>query len=159
MGIHDDGQNHREKRLVHWNFALKTAICDIDVNNIELDGPVMLEMPGGEEVEFGVIVSFAYKLVSVEERPDGELAVAMTRLETMLGDVAIAKHSNYKRYKHLIGSKPVHQFVTDRDVAVIARQRAGQDRFWNPRGECHTGPRPERIRLRPAPWAVGYQHA
>ena len=39
--------------------------------------------------EFGVIVYFSYKL---KENPTKELIVATTRIETMLGDVAVAVH-------------------------------------------------------------------
>jgi valyl-tRNA synthetase len=39
-------------------------------------------------VEFGVLTSFAYPL----EGGDGEIVVATTRPETMLGDTAVAVH-------------------------------------------------------------------
>ena len=41
-----------------------------------------------DKVEFGVIVSFAYKVEGSNE----EIVVATTRLETMLGDTAVAVH-------------------------------------------------------------------
>lgn len=46
-----------------------------------------------------MLISFAYPLAD----DGGELMVATTRLETMLGDVAIAVHPEDLRYKHLIG--------------------------------------------------------
>ena len=39
-----------------------------------------------------------------------EIVVATTRLETMLGDTAIAVHPEDERYKHLIGSQAKHPF-------------------------------------------------
>lgn len=40
----------------------------------------------------------------------GEIVVATTRVETMLGDTAIAVHSKDKRYSHLHGKNAVHPF-------------------------------------------------
>jgi len=46
--------------------------------------------------------------------------VATTRLETMLGDVAVAVHPDDPRYKDLIGKKLEHPFCPDRDIEIIA---------------------------------------
>jgi valyl-tRNA synthetase len=48
-------------------------------------------------VEFGVLHKFAYPVVD----PSGidELVVATTRIETMLGDCAVAIHPDDTRYK------------------------------------------------------------
>jgi len=45
--------------------------------------------------------------------------VATTRLETMLGDVAVAVNSKDPRYKHLHGKLLVHPFLPNRVVRVI----------------------------------------
>jgi len=53
-----------------------------------------IKVPGyAEEVEFGVLTSFAYKL----EEEDEEIVVATTRPETMLGDKAVAVHPEDSR--------------------------------------------------------------
>ena len=53
-------------------------------------------MPGyDKKIEFGVLVSFAYPVEGTEER----LVVATTRIETMLGDTAVAVHPDDQRYK------------------------------------------------------------
>jgi len=57
-------------------------------------------------VQFGVLVSFAYPL----EEGLGEIIVATTRIETMLGDTAIAVHPQDGRYKHLHGKYALHPF-------------------------------------------------
>ena len=55
-----------------------------------------IKVPGyQEEVEFGVLTSFAYKL---EGSNIEEVVVATTRPETMLGDTAVAVHPDDKRY-------------------------------------------------------------
>ena len=52
------------------------------------------KVPGHEKmVEFGVLHSFAYKFLPLaghEQEPPEEIVVSTTRLETMLGDVAVA---------------------------------------------------------------------
>ena len=48
----------------------------------------------------GVLAEFAYP---IEGSSGEELVVATTRIETMLGDVAVAVHPDDPRYKHLIG--------------------------------------------------------
>jgi len=47
------------------------------------------------------------------------IEVATTRLETMLGDVAVAVHPDDPRYKHLHGKELEHPFIKDRKIIVI----------------------------------------
>lgn len=68
----------------------------------------MRKVPGYEKpVEFGVLTSFAYPL---EEKDLGEIVVATTRVETMLGDTAIAVHPDDERYRRLHGKFAIHPF-------------------------------------------------
>lgn len=60
--LHDRGLVYRGERLVNWCPALGSAISDVEVDRRELDGPALVALPGGEEVELGVIHDFAYKL-------------------------------------------------------------------------------------------------
>ena len=63
---------------------------------MEIDGRTFLKVPGYEEkVEFGVLVHFAYPVIGT----DREIVVATTRIETMLGDTAVAVHPEDDRYK------------------------------------------------------------
>lgn len=67
----------------------------------------LLKVPGYEDpVEFGVLTSFAYPL----EEGLGEIVMATTRVETMLGDTAVAVHPNDGRYSHLHGKYVIHPF-------------------------------------------------
>lgn len=45
--------------------------------------------------------------------------VATTRLETMLGDVAVAVNSKDPRYTDLIGKELIHPFIPSREIKVI----------------------------------------
>ena len=56
-------------------------------------------------VEFGVLHDFAYKVDGDESQ---ELVVSTTRIETMLGDEAVAIHPDDPRYKHLHGRHVIH---------------------------------------------------
>jgi len=49
-----------------------------------------MSVPGHDgKYDFGLMTSFAYKVKDSDE----ELVIATTRIETMLGDVAVAVHS------------------------------------------------------------------
>lgn len=77
----------------------------------ELAGRTLLPVPGyPEKVEFGVLISFAYPV----ENSDEQIVVATTRIETMLGDVAIAVHPEDERYFHLHGKFCKHPFLNRR---------------------------------------------
>lgn len=113
--LHEDGSIYRSSRLVNWSCTLRSAISDIEVDKIEIPGRTFLSIPGYEEkVEFGVLVTFAYKV----EGSDEEIVVATTRIETMLGDTAIAVHPNDSRYTHLHGKFVVHPFA-DRKIPIV----------------------------------------
>uniref|UniRef100_F1KZF2 valine--tRNA ligase n=1 Tax=Ascaris suum TaxID=6253 RepID=F1KZF2_ASCSU len=116
VDMHDKGVIYRSNRLVNWSCTLRSAISDIEVDKIELNGRTLLSVPGHpKKVEFGVLVSFAYPV----EGSDEEVVVATTRVETMLGDTAIAVHPDDDRYHHLIGKFCKHPFV-DRRLPIVA---------------------------------------
>ncbi|MPC09117.1 Valine--tRNA ligase [Portunus trituberculatus] len=113
--MHEDGTIYRSNRLVNWSCTLKSAISDIEVEKKELPGRTELPVPGyTEKVEFGVLVNFAYQVEGSEDR----VVVATTRIETMLGDTAVAVNPKDERYKHLHGKTLVHPF-TDRRLPVV----------------------------------------
>lgn len=99
--MYDDGLIYRAERLVNWSPVLKTAISDIEVSYADVEGE---------------LVSFRYGSLD-DDAP--HIVVATTRLETMLGDTAIAVHPDDERYAHLIGTQLDHPFV-DRRIPVIA---------------------------------------
>lgn len=113
--LHEAGSIYRSSRLVNWSCTLRSAISDIEVDKVELPGRTFLAIPGYEEkVEFGVLIKFAYKV----ENSGEEIIVATTRIETMLGDTAVAVHPQDERYKHLHGKFVVHPFC-DRRLPIV----------------------------------------
>lgn len=85
------------------------------VRQIDLKEETMLKVPGyADLVEFGVLIYFAYPLENLVD----EIVVATSRVETMLGDTAIAVHPEDERYAHLHGMYAVHPFI-DRRLKII----------------------------------------
>lgn len=113
--LHDQGLIYRCCRLINWSCTLRSAISDIEVDKKELPGRTLLPVPGyKDKVEFGVLVSFAYQVVD----SDKEVVVATTRIETMLGDTAVAVHPEDPRYFDLLGKSVVHPFC-DRIIPIV----------------------------------------
>ncbi|XP_075770264.1 valine--tRNA ligase, mitochondrial isoform X3 [Pelodiscus sinensis] len=114
--LHEDGLVYRERRLVNWSCALRSAISDVEVETRQLRGRTLLPVPGcPAPVPFGLMVTFAYKVDGPE---DEEVSVATTRPETMLGDVAVAVHPDDPRFRHLYGKQLRHPF-TGRLLPII----------------------------------------
>ena len=99
--LFDAGLIYRAERLVNWSPVLETAISDLEVKYEDIEGE---------------LVSFRYGSMNDDEP---HLVVATTRLETMLGDTAIAVHPDDDRYRHLVGTTLPHPFL-DREVLVVA---------------------------------------
>ena len=97
----DDGLIYQAERLVNWSPVLQTAISDIEVSYADVEGE---------------LVSFRYGSLD-DTQP--HIVVATTRLETMLGDTAIAVHPDDERYAHLVGTELPHPFL-DRTIPVVA---------------------------------------
>jgi valyl-tRNA synthetase len=114
--LHEEGLIYRSNRLVNWCTQLNTALSNLEVDNKELTGRTLLDVPGYErKVEFGVLTHFKYPIEGTEDF----IEVATTRPETMLGDTAIAVNPKDERYKHLVGKKAKHPFV-ERSIPIIA---------------------------------------
>jgi valyl-tRNA synthetase len=99
--LHEEGLIYREKKLINWCPDCRTALSDLEVTY--------------EDAHQGELWSFAYPLSD----GSGEVVVATTRPETMLGDTAIAVHPEDERYRPLIGKRVVHPLV-DRELPIIA---------------------------------------
>ncbi|KAJ2814802.1 valine--tRNA ligase, partial [Coemansia sp. 'formosensis'] len=98
----NDGIIYRSSRLVNWCHHVNTSLSNLEVENLELTGSTTLSIPG----------------YPAKEDSDERIIVATTRIETMLGDTAIAVHPDDGRYKHLHGKFVRHTFV-DRRIPSI----------------------------------------
>uniref|UniRef100_A0A8C7M6Z3 valine--tRNA ligase n=1 Tax=Oncorhynchus mykiss TaxID=8022 RepID=A0A8C7M6Z3_ONCMY len=102
--LHEDGVIYRSKRLVNWSCTLNSPISDIEVDKKELTGRTLLQ---GQS---GVWMFLSIMLI--------EVIVATTRIETMLGDSAVAVHPADPRYQHLKGKVVLHPFC-DRMMPIV----------------------------------------
>jgi valyl-tRNA synthetase len=98
--LYEEGLIYRGPRLVNWDPVLQTAISDLEVVNTD---------------EQGHLWSIRYPRVDGQ----GDVVVATTRPETLLGDVCVAVHPDDERYRDLVG-KEVYLPLTDRTIPVIA---------------------------------------
>lgn len=117
--MYEKGLIYRSTRLVNWCCHLNTALSDQEVDHMDLTGPTMLKVPGhdpNKTYEFGALTEFAYKIKGMDKK----LVVATTRLETMLGDVAVAVHPEDPRYADIVGKELEHPFYPDRKVVVVS---------------------------------------
>ncbi|KAL2131996.1 hypothetical protein VTI74DRAFT_4328 [Chaetomium olivicolor] len=113
--LHDEGYIYRSSRLVNWCTHLRTALSSLEVENKEISGRTMLDVPGYDrKVEFGVLTYFKYPI----DGTDLTIEVATTRPETMLGDSGIAVSPGDTRYTHLVGKFARHPF-TDRLLPIV----------------------------------------
>ena len=98
--LYEQGLIYRGKRLVNWDPVLGTAVSDLEVVSTE---------------EQGSLWHIRYPLSD----GSGQLIVATTRPETLLGDVAVMVHPDDERYRHLIG-KTVDLPLCERSIPIIA---------------------------------------
>jgi valyl-tRNA synthetase len=101
--LFEEGLIYRDTRLIHWDCEARTVLSNLEVEN---------EKANGELFEF------AYRVEGAPGEDAGEIVVATTRPETMLGDTAVAVHPDDPRYTHLHGKFVTHPFV-DRRIPII----------------------------------------
>ncbi|MEJ7647841.1 MAG: valine--tRNA ligase [Nakamurella sp.] len=101
--LFDDGLIYRAERITNWCPGCLTAISDIEVDHTDDEGE---------------LVSIRYDGVT-EDGKGFSVVVATTRVETMLGDTAVAVHPDDERYASLVGLTVRVPFV-DRDIPIVA---------------------------------------
>lgn len=96
----DDNLVYRGERIVNYCTEHQTSFADIEVEH---------------KNEKGKLWKIAYPTLD----KIGEIIVATTRPETMLGDVAVAVHPDDERYKKLVGTRILLPIV-DKEIPIIA---------------------------------------
>jgi valyl-tRNA synthetase len=100
--LYDDGLIYRDKRITHWCPGCMTALSDIEVDYHD---------------DAGELVSLRY---DSSDPADGfSIVVATTRVETMLGDTAVAVHPDDERYAALVG-KTLTLPLVGREIPIVA---------------------------------------
>jgi valyl-tRNA synthetase len=108
VALYREGLIYKDKRLVNWDPKLKTAISDLEVQQVETKGSLW-------HIKYPI------------EGSDEFITVATTRPETMLGDVAVAVHPENERLKHLIGKTAVLPLV-GRRIPIIGDDYADPEK-------------------------------
>src|SRR5690606_29578301 len=91
---------YRGEYIINWDPKAKTALSDIEVIHKDIEG---------------AFYHMTYPLTD----GSGEVEIATTRPETMLGDTAVAVHPDDERYQGLIG-KTVTLPLMNREIPIIA---------------------------------------
>src|SRR5438105_8114215 len=99
--LHKAGLIYKDKRLVNWDPKLRTAISDLEVQQVETKGHLW---------------HFKYP---IEGLANTYITVATTRPETMLGDTAVAVHPDDERYRHRVGRNAILPLV-GRRIPIVA---------------------------------------
>jgi len=97
---YNQGLIYRGERIINWCPHCLTSISDAEVEFEEQDG------------------SF-WHLKYLLSDGSGELILATTRPETLLGDTAVAVHPEDERYAHLIGKSVILPLV-GKEIPIIA---------------------------------------
>jgi valyl-tRNA synthetase len=100
VDLYNDDLIYRGTKMVNWDPQGLTTLSDEEVNHKEVQSNLYY---------------LSYKL----EGEDGEVVIATTRPETILGDTAICVNPNDDRYKHLVGKKALIPLL-ERAIPIIA---------------------------------------
>ncbi|HKQ60108.1 MAG TPA: valine--tRNA ligase [Candidatus Polarisedimenticolaceae bacterium] len=99
--LYREGLIYRDRYIVNWCPRCRTALSDLETQY---------------ETATGRLYTIRYPAAAGSP---GDLLVATTRPETLLGDTAVAVHPDDERYRAWIGGK-VRVPLTGRDVPVVA---------------------------------------
>ena len=105
--LYNDDMIYQGDYIVNWCPRCHTAISDL-------------------EVEFKQDASFLWNIRYPFAESKGEIVVATTRPETMLGDTAVAVNPNDQRYKDVIGKYVILPLV-NKKIPVIADEYVAMD--------------------------------
>ena len=101
--LFEDGLIYRGNYIVNWCPRCQTALSNVEVEYRDTEGKL-------------------YYINYPLKDGKGQVTVATTRPETMLGDVAVAVNSQDRRYKRLIG-KTLMLPLAEREIPVISDER------------------------------------
>jgi valyl-tRNA synthetase len=91
---------YRGEYIINWDPQARTALSDIEVIHKDIEGAF-------------------YHMTYPLSDGTGELEIATTRPETMLGDTAVAVHPDDERYQEYIG-KTVTLPLVNKEIPIIA---------------------------------------
>ena len=118
--LYKQGLIYKDKRLVNWDPKLLTAISDMEVEQLEVNGNLWhFRYPLEDGVTYQYPIAFDDEGKPTEFETRDYITVATTRPETMLGDTGIAVNPEDERYKAIVG-KHVILPIVGRKVPIVA---------------------------------------
>jgi valyl-tRNA synthetase len=109
---------YREKRIINFCPACRTALADVDTVHME---------------KSGIFAYILYPFLDEKDNDEAEkifgkrgIVVATTRPETMLGDTAVAVNPSDERYKKFVGKK-IRLPIVGREIPVIVEETVEKD--------------------------------
>ena len=100
VSLYEKGQIYKGSRIINWCPNCVTALSDAEVEYVDKPGHLW---------------HIRYPLAD----GNGEVVVATTRPETMLGDTGVCVNPNDERYKDIVGKKVILPLV-NKEIPVVA---------------------------------------
>ena len=104
INLYKKGYIYKGSRIINWCPVCHTSLSDAEVNHEEQEG------------------HFWHILYPLADG-SGQIEIAPTRPETLLGDTAVAVNPEDPRYKDMIG-KMVKLPLTDREIPIVGDEHA-----------------------------------
>ncbi len=126
--LYDEGLIYKDKRLVNWDPHFETAISDLEVEQVEMNGHLWrfnYKLADGVTYRFPVAHDDEGNPTEWEQRD--YITVATTRPETCLGDTAVAVHPDDDRYAGIVGKEVILPMV-GRRIPVVADEYADPEK-------------------------------
>ncbi|OWZ83895.1 valine--tRNA ligase [Natranaerobius trueperi] len=98
--LYEKGLIYQGDYIINWCPRCYTALSDIEVEHLESEG---------------TLTHIKYSLTDGSDH----ISVATTRLETMIGDTAVAVHPEDERYQNMVG-KTVRLPLVNREIPIVA---------------------------------------
>jgi valyl-tRNA synthetase len=109
--LYEENIIYRGERIINWCPRCRTALSDLETVPTERKGHFW---------------HITYKIVEKDGTPLGEIVIATTRPETLLGDTAVAVNPDDERYRHFHGKEAVLPLL-GRRIPVITDSYVDQE--------------------------------
>ncbi len=100
VSLYEKGLIYKGSRIINWCPNCVTALSDAEVEYVDKPGKLW-------HIRYPLAVG------------TGEVVVATTRPETMLGDTGVCVNPNDERYQHIIGKKVILPLV-NKEIPIVA---------------------------------------
>jgi valyl-tRNA synthetase len=120
VSLYKEGLIYKDKRLVNWDPKFLTAISDLEVEQVEVEGHLWhFRYPLEDGVTYEFPTAFDDDGHATEFETRDYIVVATTRPETMLGDTGVAVHPEDARYAGIVGKHVILPLV-GRRIPIVA---------------------------------------